>query len=143
MTPVCIRSLSAVRNNSLATICGVFNLQGYIFIILNLGVLKKKLSVRISTVNEYTHKCPTIPHPPYVYKYTACHHCIHNTTCNCHPSTSIFPHPSLYVPHSAPFSRSPLHGPYTGEFRGHTHSYPTHTHYRTNLRAFQMVWVKI
>ena len=30
--------------------------------------------------------------------------------------------------HFLPLSpRSPLHGPYTGEFRGHTHSYPTHT----------------
>ena len=33
-----------------------------------------------------------------------------------------------YVPLSAPFSRSPLHGPYTGEIWGHTHSYPPHTH---------------
>ena len=129
MTPVCIRSLSAVRNNSLATVCGVFNLQGYVFIILNLGVKKKKkkLSVRISTVNEYTHKCPTIPHPPYVYKYTACHHYIHNTTCNCHPSTSIFPHPSLYVPHSAPFSQiSTTWTLYWGISR--THPLIPHTH---------------
>ena len=38
--------------------------------------------------------------------------------------------------HILPLSpRSPLHGPYTGEFRGHTHSYPTHTHYCTNLRV--------
>ena len=123
MTPVCIRSLSAVRNNSLATICGVFNLQGYIFIILNLGV-QKKLSVRISTVNEYTHKCPTIPHPPYVYKYTACHHYIHNTTCNCHPSTSIFPHPSFICTTFCPF-RPDLH--YMDLILGNFEDTPTHT----------------
>ena len=63
----------------------------------------KKLSVRISTVNEYTLKCPTIPHPPYVYKYAACHHYIHNTTCNCHPSTSIFPPPSFICTTFCPF----------------------------------------
>ena len=41
-------------------------------------------------------------------------------------------HP-LFVPLSAPSPRSPLHGPYTGEFRGHTHSYSPHHH--TNLRV--------
>ena len=46
--------------------------------------------------------------------------------------------------HFLPLSpRSPLHGPYTGEFRGHTHSYPTHTHYRTNLRVSKLLWFSL
>ena len=100
------------------------------------------MCVRISTVNEYTLKCPTIPHPPYVYKYAACHH-YNYTQYNLHlPSLNLnIPSPIFYTYHFLPLSpRSLLHGPYTGEFQGHTHSYPhTHTHYRTNLRVSKLV----
>ena len=100
------------------------------------------MSVRISTVNEYTLKCPTIPHPPYVYKYAACHHYIHNTTCICHPSTSIFPHPSFIRTTFYPFLPDLCYMELIlGNFEDtptHTLTH-THTHYRTNLRVSKLV----
>ena len=108
MTPVCIQSLSAVRNNSLATVCGVFNLQGYIFIILNLGVKKNKIKNCLSELALSTNIPISVQQSP-----------IHPMCINIQPVTTIYtiqlaiaiPQPQyslahlLYVPHSAPFSQ--------------------------------------